>query len=467
MKKNIILIDLHARFYNSIYKSKKVNIELLISDVSDDKLEKIKDLYGIKNIITRAQFHDYTVQKKSDMNYETIHKFKTSQLNSEHFQDRLSNDSNLKQYHYFNALSFWIDFFTKNNISAVVLDGLMHGANYDSLALDVAKTFGVSVYVVESHMRRRVKDKIATVRSVFDYNLKKRIPIDCSKLKLTSIDVNNYLFSADNISLFKKKNIKGIVKSFLPSYAPTIMLMLKYILHRRSIHHHGLTISPFYVLNNIYYVKKMRKFYDSVSVEFDASKKYVFYAMHFEPEANIMARASFSNQLIVIKQLSQNLPKGWVLFVKEHPDQFELNKQGWWYFLISIHKYRTKEFYKELLKLNNVSLLKWEVKSKNIIKSAEAISTINGSIALEALSYNKSLILFGHQSIPFGLCKDVFKVESSEQCKKTLERIEGGFIPDYSDFVRIVDNYLFELKRVPQNDVQLLVDYLVCEYKAA
>jgi len=240
--------------------------------------------------------------------------------------------------------------------------------------------------------------------------------------------------------------------------------MLKYILRRKSIHHHGLTSPPTKVLKNIYNVRKMRKFYESISVEFDASKKYVFYALHFEPEANIMARARFSNQLVVIKQLSQSLPKCWALYVKEHPDQFKFYRPGWWYFLCSIHQYRTKAFYKELLKFDNVNLLKQEVKSQDIIKSAEAISTINGSIASEALASNKSLILFGHQSTPFGLCKDVFKVTSSEQCIKAIEQIEDGFIPDYSDFNEVVDNYLFELERTPLNDVRLLIDYLVCKY---
>ena len=124
MKKNIVLIDLDLTLIQSIYESKKVNIEFLITDADDVKLAEIKDLYGVKNIITRDKFHEFTVQEMSDIDYKTIENFQTSQLNSEHYQDRFSNDTNLKQYHYFNALSFWIDVFTKNNISAVVLDGL-------------------------------------------------------------------------------------------------------------------------------------------------------------------------------------------------------------------------------------------------------------------------------------------------------------------------------------------------------
>jgi hypothetical protein len=469
MKKNIILIDIGLTLIKSIYDSKKVNIEFLITDADDLKLSEIKDLYDIKNIITRAQFHEFTVQEKSDMDYKTIENFKASQLDSEHYQDRFSNDTNLKQYHYFNALSFWINVFTKNNISAVVLDGLMHGANYDSLALDVAKAHGVSGYVIENHMVRHTKDGMMAIRSVLDYNLKERISLDLCKLDLKSIDIENYLFYSDKVSIVLKKqrkSIRDLVKFFLPLYTSVIVHMLVYIIRRKPIQAHGLNSHPTKVLKNIFYVRKMRKFYDSISVELDTSKKYVFYAPHFDPEASIMSRARFSSQLSIIKQLSQSLPKGWVLYVKEHPDQFKLHGPGWWYFLTSIHKYRTKDFYKELLRFDNVNLLKCKIKSQDIINSAEAISTINGTIASEALTYNKPLILFGHQSTPFGLCDNVFKITSSKQCQEAMNLIEGGFIPDYSDFNEIVDNYLFELKRSSLNDIQLLMDYLVCEYSS-
>ena len=465
-KENIVLIDLELTLIKSIYESKKVNIEFLITDADDVKLAEIKDLYGVKNIITRDKFHEFTVQEMSDIDYKTIENFQTSQLNSEHYQDRFSNDTNLKQYHYFNALSFWIDVFTKNNISAVVLDGLMHGANYDSLVLDVAKAHGVSGYVIENHMVRYTKDGMEAVRSVLEYNIKKRISLDLCKLSLKSIDIDNYLFYADKVGAIlkkKRKSIKDVVKLFLPSYAYAIVLSLIKIIRNQSIRGHGLNSHPANILKNIFYVRKIRKFYDSISVGLDTSKKYVFYALHFDPEASIMSRARFSSQLMVIKQLSQALPKGWVLYVKEHPDQFKLDGPGWWYFLISIHKYRTKEFYKEILKFDNVNLLKYKVKSQDVIKFAEAVSTINGSIASESLVFNKSLILFGHQSTPFGLCKDVFKVTSTKQCQEAMNQIENDFTPDYSDFNKIVDNYFFELKASSPNDVRLLVDYLVCE----
>ena len=84
-----------------------------------------------------------------------------------------------------------------------------------------------------------------------------------------------------------------------------------------------------------------------------------------------MSRARFGSQISIIKQLSQNLPENWILYIKEHPDQYKLDGPGWWYYLTTIHKYRTKDFYGEILKLSNVRLLKYENKSQDIIEICE------------------------------------------------------------------------------------------------
>lgn len=464
--KNIILIDLGLTYIESIYESKKVNIEFLITEADESKLAKIKETYDIKNIISRGQFHEATIQEDTEINFDFIENFSVSQLNSEHYQDRFSDDYCLKQYHYFNALSFWINLFKKNNISAIILDGLMHGANYDTLPLDVAKYCNIPSFVIEDHMFRHTSDGVMSARSVFDYISRKRISLDTKKLNLKSININNYFFYIDkNIIALKKKQkkLKDRIKSILPSYTSTILHLLGYLIRRKTMLHHGLSNSPFRALINIFYIKALKNYYNSISVKLDSSKKYIFYALHFDPEATIMSRARFSNQLSIIKQLSQSLPKGWTLYVKEHPDQYRLDQPGWWFYLTTIHKYRTRDFYKEILSLDNVELLKYESKSQDIIKSAKAISTINGSIGAEAVSQNKTLILFSHESSPFGLCKDVLKVTSTKDIEDCMKKIENGYTPDYSDFNQVVDNYLFEFNN-SSNDVTLLIDYLVCDY---
>jgi len=476
MKKNIVLIDLDLTLLKSISESEKVNIEYLIVQADDKKIDELKSSYRIKNILSRERFDEYTEQHERELDYKTIEKFRESQLNSEYYQSRFSDDVSLKQYRYFNALSFWIDIFTKENISAIVLEGREHGANYDGLALDVAKECDVSAFIFETHMLRREEENVKSVRAVFDYGLKSRVSIDQSRFNLEKVDMQNYLFYPEKIKTELKKRgktFKEFLKMLFPLHAFIALRMVLKIIFRKSIFMHGFNISPYKILQNIFHVGRLRKRYDTVCVDLDTSKKYIFYALHFDPEASIMSRTILSNQLIIIKQLSEALPAGWILYVKEHPIQFEAYHPGRWFYLISMDKYRTVDFYNEISKFDNVCILNNKINSREVIESATAIATINGTIALEAMSYNAPLILFGHQSTPFGSCNDAFKITSTKQCREALKIIESEFTPNYSDLSEIVDEQLFELnrvpagfelKKVPVNDVKTLVDYLVCDY---
>lgn len=286
MRENIVLIDLDLSIIKSISQSKKINIEYLITEADSQKLIEIKKIYKIKNTISRAEFHEHTIKEKVEIDYNIIERFKGSQLNSEHWQDRLSDDSNLKYFYYINAISFWINIFKNKNISAVILDKLMHGANYDSLALDVAKYFNVAVYVIDYHMERYEDGDIIATRSVLDYGSNERMHLNHHRLNLKPINIKKYLFYIDQIDIESKKrrkNLKEILKLFLPSYSSAILHMLGYLIRNKLIQHHGLNIRPTKVLKNMIYSKKLQKFYNSICVEFDTSKKYVFYAMHFEP----------------------------------------------------------------------------------------------------------------------------------------------------------------------------------------
>ena len=73
MKKNIILIDLDLTLIKSIYESKKVNIEFLITEADDTQLAKIKNLYDIKNL-------DYKIENEfiQVKNFLTKHDFKNN-----------------------------------------------------------------------------------------------------------------------------------------------------------------------------------------------------------------------------------------------------------------------------------------------------------------------------------------------------------------------------------------------------
>jgi len=477
--KNIVLIDRGLMLLDSVYSSNKVNIKYLIADY-DAQVEKLKEAYDIENVFAATDsLNEHLAQAEIDIDYDLIEKFKATQLKSEHFHDRFSDDTNLIQYYYFCALSFWHQVFSTEDISAVVLRGVEHYANYDNLVLDVAKYHGVSGYVIETFAGRPLTNTLAnelkksnygaSAAAIKHYNSMKYVSIDCRKLKLPKVNLTNYLFflNKNTSNQYKDssfKNISNRLISLKKKVPYGYWMAIKHAMFRSRFSFYNVHSDVSALLENIKHVKSLSKFYNSVSVDFDPSRKCVFYALHFEPEASITVRARLRNQLTIIKMLSQSLPSDWVLYVKEHPDQFKLNKPGFWFFLITVHKFRTNQFYKEILKFKNVKLLNFRIKSRDIINQSEAVASINGTIALEAIVLNRPLILFGHQSTPIGLCNDALKVTSLQHCVDALSKISKGYVPQYSDFSELIDNYTFELNDVHPLRAQLLVEYLVCEY---
>jgi len=104
---------------------------------------------------------------------------------------------------------------------------------------------------------------------------------------------------------------------------------------------------------------------------------YVYFPLHYEPERTILRSGEYySNQLNVIKNISQSLPVNINLLVKEHP---EMKSFGW----------RDLKFYKEILGMHNVKFIHPSVSNEKLIQNSKMICTIAGTTAIDALFYNK------------------------------------------------------------------------------
>lgn len=146
-----------------------------------------------------------------------------------------------------------------------------------------------------------------------------------------------------------------------------------------------------------YRLQEMKKVYKKHSIKMDPNQKYIFYAIHFEPEAATGVVVDLQNQLTIIQILSQCLPEGWLLYVKDHPHQYNINNTLDHYYLTNIQFFKDAGFYEELLKFTNVRLIDLNTPSEDLIKHCIATSTINGSIILESILCQKPCITFDNQ----------------------------------------------------------------------
>jgi capsule polysaccharide export protein KpsC/LpsZ len=114
-----------------------------------------------------------------------------------------------------------------------------------------------------------------------------------------------------------------------------------------------------------------------------------------------------------LRILSNSLPDDWIIYVKEHPYQFE----GSMLHLV----FRSNKFYEQLRDLRNVQIVKVEEDSEKLIKNAMFTSTITGSVGWQSLLNRKPCILFG---VPwYAACNSCYVVKSQRECKKAVREI--------------------------------------------
>lgn len=123
--------------------------------------------------------------------------------------------------------------------------------------------------------------------------------------------------------------------------------------------------------------QKAKKYYKDA----DYTKKYVYYPLHFQPEASTLVCApKYENQLFFIDSLAKSLPADTLFYVKEH------------YALLGNRDLR---FYEDLKKFPNVRLIDpWE-SSRKLIEHSEAVVTLTGTAGYEAMLLRKPVFLGG------------------------------------------------------------------------
>jgi hypothetical protein len=168
-------------------------------------------------------------------------------------------------------------------------------------------------------------------------------------------------------------------------------------------------------------MKVLNRYYHSHSDgEIQLDRPYIYIALSYQPEATTSPKGDFFVNLdLMVYMISQVVPSDWLLYVKEHPSQFE---RTWTHRSQSA---REKYFYDDLLRMDNVRLIPTSFSSFDLLDNAEAIATVTGSVGWQAVNRGKPALVFGN---PWYLgCEGVFPIHSSEDCAIALKTIQDGY----------------------------------------
>lgn len=176
----------------------------------------------------------------------------------------------------------------------------------------------------------------------------------------------------------------------------------KFFLSSTFSHNKTIGYIDYFLVKNRYrkFLEKLKKSDMSNLDDFNLikDKKYIFFALHFQPEASTLPEGDFyENQFLAIKILAENLPKDYYLVIKEHPKQL-------FYDLRNFH-FRTTFFYKKIRQLDRTFLFNSKADYNKILQHSRLVATVSGSVAWQGLLLGKPCVVFGDMWI--NDCKSV------------------------------------------------------------
>ena len=139
------------------------------------------------------------------------------------------------------------------------------------------------------------------------------------------------------------------------------------------------------MLKNVKREKRKRFLFGNSTKEIIPDEKFVYFALHMQPEHTTSVIAPFfTEQISLVRNIARSLPVNYVLYVKEHPSMGTLR---YW---------RDKSFYEKILDMPNVRLIDPRVSSSLLYEKSEMAITITGSASYEAILFRKPVLVFGN-----------------------------------------------------------------------
>jgi len=132
-----------------------------------------------------------------------------------------------------------------------------------------------------------------------------------------------------------------------------------------------------------------RKAEIQVAKPLDSSSPFVFFPLHFQPEASTGAKGRhFVEQREAAAMISQSLPEGWKLVIKEHPHQYR-------------RLYDRKNFFwQRIASIPNVIVVRHDTDDRELVSLSEGVVSLSHStIATRAWLSNVRTVFLAHSHL--------------------------------------------------------------------
>jgi len=169
------------------------------------------------------------------------------------------------------------------------------------------------------------------------------------------------------------------------------------------------------ILTSIQKWRELRS-YIHLAKDYEAGKNQVVLFLHYQPERTTLPEGGrFTQQWLIARMISMNLPDGWGLTIREHPSTFR-NRYS--------RAVRKQGFYRELCDLPNAQIAPMDISPFELIDSSRVVATVTGSVGVESVLRGKPVVVFGYAS--YSEMPGVFRVNEGAMLHKLFDSISNG-----------------------------------------
>lgn len=418
MRKPIILLDRNGALLEYILKRTSFDIVVLVCEFNT-KTNTLLKSYPHRIAHTLNYLNLLEVQHCTHIDYNLIKQMKFIQIDIETMLHRVILNNPIAKDIYYQYLSFFAEIFETHQIAFVLNAEMILATPHHLIPFGLAKLHNIPSYTLET-----LYGQVA----LFYYNTRENLAFDVLNKPKYPIK-NQCFYSYDTHTLNLCKSLKNRIKTLCYRIGGSMLVEFISCVKNLSFKRRFLNLeyNYFQKLYSLFKHKQMHRYYKKHSHIPDLNENFIYFNLHLEPEAAIIGRAPLEAQLTLIKMTANALPKGWKLYVKEHPHQLLMNDSLTDYFLHNITFFKNIEFYKHIALVPNTTLVSLQIGSKDLIANSKAIATFNGTVCLESIAFQKPIIMFDSASSPYRFLSNTLHIFSYRDLQKAIEKIQQGF----------------------------------------
>jgi len=440
-------------------------VSSLMHDLEENTIKKYEKIKNVKYIYTNSLF---TSTYFSNVTFETLNVTEQNGIYTDILSSfrwmpvskRNENDSfSFAMTIHYDVYNFWNIFFDKNKVDSIISLQAEH-SSCDKILIEVAREKGV-------------ENILTTIISGWQANINEEYFSIYDNIRSTALDLKNYKDESVLSNKYDYNAVQNHSNKYTVSKLNNLFLILnkvKILLKTSDSYASKINILKSKLIDKLYtkislysqlrYIGKLRNYYQDISLnEINIENKYIYYCLHFDPEATTLPKDTvFSNQLLNIRIISSALPKGWKLYVKEHPHQLntDLYKNIFLNQLHAIDIFRSKSFYTYINQLNNVHLVSLDIEHKQLIQNAEYIVSNTGTVFREATNMKKQCITFSKKSI-YNFLNNVYCVENCKDCEDIFD---SNNIVKYESIDELFNRYTISITDI-DNRASILLKFII------